>query len=169
MPSQEFCSIQITNPLHLQSIISKLVRAREKDEPQPPSTLNKLPKCFSKVTCGMCGKKGHNCTTCEKKQRQASQAYGEAGRGHTCGTNEIGHNSPTTKSGQTQAMTDHATGGNMGSETPPNQGQEQSASNASSFDLCLCPFLVSKRGSVKRNAKGKSVHNSRKPPENRRI
>ncbi|CAN6556698.1 unnamed protein product [Malus baccata var. baccata] len=105
MPSQEFWSPTNHQPVappkyHKQAGRPKKVRAREKDEPQPPSTLNKLPKCFSKVTCGMCGKKGHNCTTCGKKQRQASQAYGEAGRGQTCGTNEIGHNSPTTKSGQ---------------------------------------------------------------------
>ncbi|XP_050112743.1 uncharacterized protein LOC126591192 [Malus sylvestris] len=129
MPSQEFwppTNHQFVAPpkYHKQAGRPKKVRAREQDDPQPPSTLNKLPKCFSKVTYGMCGKKGHNRITCGKKQRQASQ---------------------------------HAIGGNMGSETPPNQGQEQSASN------------VSKRGRVKQNGRGKSVHNSRKSPENRRI
>lgn len=78
MPSREFWPPTNHQPVappkyHKQAGRPKKVRGREQDEPQPPSTLNKLPKCFSKVTCGMCGKKGHNRTTCGKRQRQASQ------------------------------------------------------------------------------------------------
>ncbi|KAM2351305.1 hypothetical protein ACFXTH_006137 [Malus domestica] len=78
MPSQEFWPPTNHQPVappkyYKQAGRPKKVRAREQAEPQPPSTLNKLPKCFSKVTRGMCGKKGHNRTTRGKRQRQASQ------------------------------------------------------------------------------------------------
>ncbi|CAN6560738.1 unnamed protein product [Malus baccata var. baccata] len=52
-----------TNEYHKQAGKPRKVRAREQDEPQPPST----------VTCGMCGKKGYNRITCGQMQRQASQ------------------------------------------------------------------------------------------------
>ena len=77
MPSQEFWPPTNHQPVappkyHKQAGRPKKVRAREQDEPQRPSNLKKLPKCFSKVNCGMCGKKGHNRTS-GKRQRQASQ------------------------------------------------------------------------------------------------